>query len=159
MLRPLPHSRSCFVCGEANPLGLNLRFETDGRLVRTRFTPRTEHNGFRNIVHGGVIATVLDEILSWACAVHARRFSFCAELNVRYLSPMPTGGEVVLTAEVVNDRKGRLFEARGTAQDATGQTFAEASGKYIPLKNVNVAELATDLVGDVSWLRDAPPPA
>lgn len=154
-MQSLPHTRSCFVCGEANPLGLNLRFESDGRIVRARFTPRSEHNGFKGVVHGGVIATVLDEILSWACAVHARRLAFCAELNVRYVNPMPTGVEVRLTAELVADRKGRIFEARGTAQDASGKTFAEATGKYIPLKKVNVAELATDLVGDPGWLLDA----
>lgn len=154
----MPHSRSCYVCGEANPLGLNLRFETDGRLVRARFTPCAEHNGFKGIVHGGIIATALDEILSWACAVQARRFAFCAELNVRYLNPMPTGAEVLLTAELVADRKGRLFEARGAAQDTAGRKFAEATGKYIPLKHVNVSELVTDLVGDASWLLGQHPP-
>ena len=59
-MQALPHTRSCFVCGEANPLGLNLRFETDGRIVHTKFRPRPEHAGFRGVVHGGLIATVLD---------------------------------------------------------------------------------------------------
>ena len=158
-MQQLPHSRSCYVCGEANPLGLNLRFETDGRIVRARFRPRPEHNGFKGIVHGGIIATALDEILSWVCAVHARRFAFCAELNVRYLNPMPTGGEVLLTAELVADRKGRLFEARAQAMDSGGKTFAEATGKYIPLKNVNVSELESDLIGDLPWQPERSPGA
>ncbi len=158
-MQQLPHSRSCYVCGESNPLGLQLRFETDGRIVHARFTPRAEHNGFKGIVHGGIIATALDEILSWVCAIHAQRFAFCAELNVRYLNPMPTGGEVHLRAELVADRKGRLFEARAAAQDGGGKIFAEATGKYIPLKNVNVAELESDLIGTLPWAQSAKPGA
>ena len=84
-MKLLPHTRSCFVCGEANPAGLKLRFETDGRVVQTRFVPRAEHVGFRQTVHGGLIATLLDEIMVWACAVQTKRFAFCAELSVRFI--------------------------------------------------------------------------
>ena len=83
-MKILPHTRSCFVCGESNPVGLKLRFHTDGRVVQTRFTPRPEHIGFKGIVHGGLITTLLDEIMVWACAVQTQRFAFCAELNVRF---------------------------------------------------------------------------
>jgi hypothetical protein len=77
-MRELPHTKSCFVCGEANPAGLRQRFETDGRVVRARFTPRPEHAGFTGVVHGGILATLLDEIMVWACAVGTRRFGFAA---------------------------------------------------------------------------------
>src|SRR5512143_1353431 len=86
-MKLLPHTRSCFVCGESNPAGLNLRFKTDGRLVQTHFVPRAEHVGFRQTVHGGLIATLLDEIMVWACAVGTKRFAFSAELNVRFIRP------------------------------------------------------------------------
>src|SRR5512133_3324230 len=84
-MKELPHTHSCFVCGDANPNGLKLRFETDGKLVKARFVPRAEHAGFRQTVHGGLVATLLDEIMVWACAVQTRRFAFSAELVVRYL--------------------------------------------------------------------------
>src|SRR5215475_13925053 len=87
-MQALPHTRSCFVCGEANPLGLKMRFETDGKIVHAKFSPRPEHIGFKGVVHGGLIATVLDEIMVWACAVQTKRFAFCAEMNVRFLNPM-----------------------------------------------------------------------
>jgi len=64
-MRELPHTHSCFVCGEANPLGLKLRFESDGQIVRTRFTPCPDHMGFKDVIHGGLLATVLDEIMVW----------------------------------------------------------------------------------------------
>jgi len=63
-MRELPHTHSCFVCGESNAVGLKLRFTTDGRVVHTRFRLRAEHIGFRGVVHGGILATVLDEIIA-----------------------------------------------------------------------------------------------
>src|SRR4051812_40973160 len=84
-MRAVPHTHTCFVCGESNPIGFKLRLETDGRVVQTRLIPRSEHTGFKGTVHGGLVSTVLDEIMAWACAVQTKRFAFCAELNVRFL--------------------------------------------------------------------------
>ena len=96
-MRALPHTYSCFVCGESNPIGLRLRFETDGRMVQTRFVPRPEHIGFKQTVHGGLIATLLDEAMVWACAVQTKRFAFCADLNVRFLNPVKPNIEALAT--------------------------------------------------------------
>jgi acyl-coenzyme A thioesterase PaaI-like protein len=158
-MQPLPHTRSCFVCGEANPLGLKLRFETDGRFVHARFSPRPEHNGLKGVIHGGIIATVLDEIMVWACAVQTRRFVFCAEMKVRFLNPMRPGSDVTLTGELIANRKGRIFEAKGIAKDASGNTLAESTGKYLPVKGADVSQFAADFVGDASWLLGAVQPA
>ena len=158
-MKELPHTRSCFVCGEANPLGLNLRLTTDGRIVQIKFRPRAEHAGFRGVVHGGMIATVLDEAMAWLSAVHARRFAYCAELTVRFLSPMSPGAEVLVLAELVTYRKDRIFETKSTAQTADGLTLATATGKYLPLKTTDLAGMADDLVGDTGWLFRAAPPA
>jgi len=54
----------CFCCGSENPIGLKLQFETtDDARMRTVWTPRKEHQGFKDIVHGGLVATVLDEVM------------------------------------------------------------------------------------------------
>src|SRR5437899_214990 len=104
-MKALPHTRSCFVCGESNPIGFNLRFETDGTIVSASFVPRKEHAGFREIVHGGLIATLLDEAMVWVCAVNTSRFAFCAELNVRVLNPPKPGESAHITAELTQNRK------------------------------------------------------
>jgi len=151
-MKLLPHTRSCFVCGEANPAGLNLRFETDGRLVQTRFVPRAEHVGFRQIVHGGLVATLLDEIMVWACAVQTKRFAFCAELNVRFLNPVRPNEAVVATGELVSNRRHKLFEARAELRDQSGRALATATGKYLPIQTADAAEMATDFVEDPGWV-------
>src|SRR5438045_6762443 len=110
-MQPLPHTRSCFVCGESNPLGLQLRFETDGKMVRAQFCPRAQHIGFKETLHGGIIATVLDETMVWACALEAKRFVYCAELTVRYLHPIRPGASLIASSRMVESRRDKLFTA------------------------------------------------
>src|SRR2546427_11868207 len=83
----LPHTKSCFVCGLNNPLGLKLDLETDGQIVSARFTPRPEHVGFRETIHGGVISTVLGGAMVWAVGGRAKPICYCAELTLRVLQP------------------------------------------------------------------------
>jgi acyl-coenzyme A thioesterase PaaI-like protein len=153
-MRELPHTHHCFVCGESNAVGLKLRFTTDGRIVQTRFRLRGAHIGFRGIVHGGILTTVMDEIMVWACAVPTRRFAFCAELTARFLNPIKPDDEIIATGELLTNRKNRIFEAKATLVSPLGQTFAEATGKYFPIPKSDLAGMMTDLIGDTSWLRD-----
>ena len=150
-MRTLPHSRSCFVCGEFNPMGLKLRFQTDGRGVQGRWVPRVEHVGFKQTLHGGVISTLLDEMMAWACAVQARRFAYCAELTVRFLRTIRPGDEVLARGELVANRRGKLFEAKAELRDPAGSVLATATGKYLPVKQEDLKDMATDLIGDPKW--------
>jgi len=153
-MRELPHTASCFVCGESNTSGLKIRFETDGAVVRARFLPRPEHIGFKKTIHGGIIATLLDEIMVWACAIQTRRFAYCAELNVRYLRPARPGEEILASAELVANRRNRLFEAKGEVRDATGRVLATGTGKYLPIKEAELKDLLDDFVGETKGLFD-----
>jgi acyl-coenzyme A thioesterase PaaI-like protein len=154
-VRTLPHTRSCFVCGESNAIGLNLRFKTDGQAVHGRFVPRPEHIGFKGIVHGGIITTVLDEVMVWACVVQAKRFAFCAELTVRFLNPVRPGQTLLVTAELAANRRDKIFEAKAEMRDDAGLALATATGKYLPIKETDAAEMATEFVDDPRWLLES----
>jgi uncharacterized protein (TIGR00369 family) len=151
-MKELPHTRSCFVCGESNPAGLKLRFQTDGRTVRARFVPGLEHVGFRETVHGGLIATLLDEAMVWACAVQAKRFAYCAELQVRFVQPVRPHEPVLAAAELTANRRGRVYEAKAELRNEAGLVLATATGKYLPAKHGDAAAMATDFVGDPGWV-------
>lgn len=119
----------CFCCGPKNPIGFKLEFEMtlDGRM-HTLWTPREEHHGFKNIVHGGLVATVLDEVmirLLYALGIHA----VTAELHTRLLRPLRAGKAYRFESRVVED-KGRLVTAEAEAFDAeTGEKVASGSAK------------------------------
>jgi uncharacterized protein (TIGR00369 family) len=156
MMKQLPHTRSCFVCGEANHRGLNLRSSSDGHTVTANFAFGPEHVGFKQTVHGGLTATVLDEVMTWACAVGAGRFAYCAELSVRYLQPIRPGQKLVASAELVSNRRGRIFGASGEMRDESGAVLAKATGKYLPLNEGDAAGMASDFLGDIGWVLSPP---
>ena len=154
-MQELPHTRSCFVCGESNPLGLRLRFHTDGRIIRTEFTPRPEHIGFKAVVHGGLVATVLDEMMVWACAVPSKLFTFCAELTVRYHQPLRPGDPAVAQAELVSNRRNRIFEAKAELRDSGGMLLASATGKYLPIQEKDFVDLKAEMISAPNgWTTD-----
>ena len=86
------------------------------------------------MVHGGILATLLDEIMVWACAVQTGRFAFCAELSVRFLRPAGPDQLLVASAELVSNRRNKLFEARGELRNAGREIVATATGKYLAIK-------------------------
>lgn len=153
-MKELPHSRSCFVCGSRNPSGLNLRFFTDGRIVEARFIPRPEHNGFVGVVHGGITATVLDEVMVWACAVRQKRFCFSAEMTVRYLGPIQTGIEVLARGEMIENKRDRIYLATGELLGPDGNPLATSTAKYMPIRNLDPGLLLADFEGTEEQLHE-----
>lgn len=154
-MQSLPNSRSCFVCGLENPAGLQLKFETDGRVVHGQWTPTHAHVGFKDTVHGGLTATLLDEVMTWVCGVASGRFCYCAEMTVRYRRPLHPGATVRLRAELANDRRGRLLEARAEITDLQGTLLATGTGKYLPVPGRELAPMLDDFIGDCSAVKPA----
>ncbi|MGD0016006.1 MAG: PaaI family thioesterase [Verrucomicrobiia bacterium] len=143
----LPHTRGCFVCGEHNPHGLHLRFHRDGASVVTEFVPQPHHAGFRGIVHGGVLATVLDEAMFWAAACATKRFCLAAELNVRFLKKVGLEQRLLCVANFVADR-GRLWESRAELRDESGTVYVRATCKQVPISVADMRHAAEDFLCD-----------
>jgi acyl-coenzyme A thioesterase PaaI-like protein len=91
-------------------------------------------------------------MMVWACAVGTKRFAFCAELNVRFQNPLRPGEQVLATAELVENRRGKIFTAKGELRTQAGELLATSTGKYLPIKEQTAAQLAEDFVGDAGWV-------
>ena len=96
------------------------------------------------MVHGGVISTILDEILGWPIALETKKMCFTGELTVRFLKPMPAGRTYLVTAYPGID-KGRYWEGKGDICDEDGQIYAKAQGKYFFVPNQQTAAVAAEL--------------
>ena len=119
----------CFACGPNNPIGLKLTFAfEDGKYV-TRFTPRREHQGYTGITHGGILSTVLDEVMARLVYTMNQR-AITAELRIRLKKPVPTGEELIVSGWVVAEAR-RLIECAAEARDSSGEIVAEATGKMV----------------------------
>ncbi|MCS7257958.1 MAG: PaaI family thioesterase [candidate division WOR-3 bacterium] len=123
------NTNRCFACGDANPIGLKLKFAPISNGVEAKFVPSELYEGFQNIIHGGIIATLLDEAIAWAC----RRFGVDAvtgELTVRYKKPLFTNTPVKIVG-IVEQNKGKLLYGKAYIEDAYGTVIASATAKMV----------------------------
>lgn len=151
-MKPLPHTRSCFVCGLENPLGLKLDLFAVPGAVETRFRFRPECCGFRETVHGGMIAAVLDEVMVWAAGVVTKQLCYCGEMTIRYQRPTRPGVPVTVRGSLVENRRGRLFLTRAELRDEAGELLAEATGKFLPIPGDAKGVMLADFVEPVGDL-------
>lgn len=133
----------CFVCGPQNPIGLKLRFVSDGSQVTTTFRPEAVHEGYKNIAHGGIIAAILDEVMI-KVALAQDIFCVTAQIEVRYKKPVFVGAELTITGSI-SERKGRLVRTIGSVRDGLGNLCAEASATYMTTTPEMTARLLESL--------------
>jgi len=138
----LPSYESCYVCGQANPVGLHVRFFAHpGGEVRADFDPREQYAGYDGIVHGGVISAFLDELTGWTVSLANSLLAYTADLDVRFSKPVQIGRRYMGSARMEEGR-GRLWRARGSLFDEEGQVCARALGRYFLLTSERTAEIA-----------------
>jgi uncharacterized protein (TIGR00369 family) len=125
--------RACFVCGEKNPIGLKLRLRTDAERGESsaEVTFRDDFQGWAKVVHGGLLATVLDEAMIYAAGAKGL-LCVTGEITVRFVKPASTGVPYALKGRFLED-KGRVVLAESELLDANGGQVARASGKLFKI--------------------------
>jgi uncharacterized protein (TIGR00369 family) len=119
----------CFACGGSNPIGMRLRIEIGEGSARTTWVAGDDFVGWSDKLHGGIIATLLDEVMAWAPSSFDS-WAVTAEMTIRYRSPAAPGEELTATGRVV-ERRRRIYEVRGEVRAADGRLVAEGSGRYL----------------------------
>lgn len=133
MLNDRSGYQACFGCGARNDSGLQLVFHREGEEIWAEHTPDERFQGFPGVLHGGVIATMLDETLSRA-AVFAGKWMMTARLDIRYRRAAPVGRPLRVTARPTQVRA-RMVSARGEVRlaDEPDIVLAEAEGVFLPI--------------------------
>lgn len=117
----------CFACGPQNPFGLKLVFAEKENTYISSFTGRAEHQGYDGIMHGGIVSTLLDEIM--ARYLYAKGMdAVTARLEIRFIKPTPIGVPLLIKGWIVRS-KGRIFETEGTVELADGTVTAQGTAK------------------------------
>ena len=136
--RPSP-ARFCFGCGTENPRGLGMRFRIEGGRAVAEFTPPEHLQGFPGYVHGGGVATMLDEAMGWA--VYGRGvWAMTAKLTLRFRRSVPLGQPLTVAGWVTRDR-GRFLEVRAELRSQAGSLLAEAGGLFVRVSGRRAEEL------------------
>ena len=131
---------NCFACGAKNDRGLHMRFRHEGERAVCDYTPCEYQQGYPNRMHGGVVATLIDEAMGWAVYGGAR-WGATARLNIRFRKPVPLDAPLRVEAWIVRNRP-RLLELRGELRDAAGTLLAEAEGTFMMLDEGLGAEMS-----------------
>lgn len=104
--------RYCFACGEKNPIGLKLSFSVNERTITTDYVFPKEFQGYKDIVHGGMISLLLDEVMVNLPWLIYKIPVVSAEITVRLKKPLKVGEKVIAKAWFEKEKK-RIFYIKG----------------------------------------------
>ena len=117
----------CFACGPKNPFGLKLSFREQNDTYLSEFTGQQQHQGYDGIMHGGIVSTLLDEIM--ARYLYAKGMNaVTARLEIRYNKPTTSGVPLLLKGRITK-HKGRIYETEGTIELPDGTVTAQGTAK------------------------------
>jgi uncharacterized protein (TIGR00369 family) len=124
---------NCFVCGSANPVGLKLRFRAkdEDQEAEADVVFPANLQGWKDTVHGGLLATVLDEAMVKAAAAAGIK-CVTVEISVKFKKPVATGVAYTVNGKVLGIQ-GRIITAESSVKDDSGQVLALATGKLFKL--------------------------
>ena len=120
----------CFVCGPGNNIGLKLVFRIEDDVCRSEFSPGEMHCGYDGVTHGGIIFSVLDDVMgNW---IHLKGIrAYTAKCYIRYKDNLPIGTKVRVEGRCIK-RRGRLIVMGGKMiRDDTNEIVAETQASFM----------------------------
>lgn len=129
----------CFACGMNNADGLRIQWKIDGFTTTAEFIPDRKYQGWKGMLHGGIIATLLDEAMTRLASVVCGG-ALTAEMTVRYVAPAHIGEILFIRGEIV-DQSRKIVEMRASLCDISGKIIAHSIGKAMKLKEQKVSVL------------------
>jgi acyl-coenzyme A thioesterase PaaI-like protein len=145
-----PNSRHCFVCGLENPVGLKLRiYQTEPGVIETMFTAPDHFQGYPGVLHGGIVASILDEISGRAHMgdPSAPKFMFTAKIEVKYRKNVPIGMPLKIIGKAGRSR-GKMAEGWAGIYDEEDTLLAEATTLLV---NVPADTLDMSILEELGW--------
>jgi len=126
----LPSYGPCFFCGQANPAGVQLKIYLVNGEIRSQFQLREEFVGYKGMIHGGIIAGILDEVMWWAASWQEGRACLTVEMKINYLRPTPIGRSYLAVAQVLEVASPRVI-TKGEIREPEGdRVYASSQGVY-----------------------------
>lgn len=127
---PILEGHECFACGADNPIGLKLQFYLQDEWLCSDVVLSRNHVGWQNMAHGGIISTLLDEVMTWSVMYLKKSFSVTRRMQVRYLRPVPVDTPITAKGRLISDEKTRTCQAEGVLLDIEKNVLAKAEGDF-----------------------------
>ena len=123
-----PHN--CFACGTLNTGGLHLDLHVDGERCWTDLEIPERFQGWDEIAHGGIVATILDEVMAWSL-VDADNWGLTARLTVAFKRPVPLGRPIHVEGRITESRRRIITTAGRMVAAGSGEVLATAEALYV----------------------------
>lgn len=120
----------CFGCGPENPIGLKLRFEETDTGITAIWNPSTEYEGYSDVLHGGIIATLLDEAAAWLVYIKLETAGVTSELSVKYMHPVHLSKGTIKATASLSERNDRTASIRCVLTDGDSKECAVAVAEF-----------------------------
>lgn len=138
------NSKMCLICGIENEAGLKAPFyEMEDERVVSLFKFREVHQSYPERTHGGMISTILDEIIGRAIWVYEPNiWGVTMDIHVKFRKPVPLDTNLLAYGKIIKNSR-RFFTGIGVIQSISGEVLAEATANYIKLPIEKIASTAT----------------
>ncbi len=144
---PIPklQGHHCFACGTDNPIGLNMQFYRLGDMVCSDITLQRNHEGWEGMAHGGIISTLLDEVMSWTVLYFKRTFLVTRKMDIKYIKPVPLGVPLTARGKILDDAGAPKIEIRGEIVDAQKRLLVRSRGEFVMLVENQLSSVSPGL--------------
>lgn len=120
----------CFACGLENEYGLQMEFESNGEKLRSRVAIPGHLRGWRSLVHGGIISTLIDEGMSWAAIHLKQKFILTKNMRSEFKKPVFIEKPVVVYSFVLEDINERTVRMGAEIYDEENDLCARGEGEF-----------------------------
>ncbi len=131
------------MCGDKNPIGLNVAFYSDDDRVVAEYMAGRNFEGYHDILHGGILSSLLDEVMIRA-VLEKGIFCLTSEIKVKFRKMVKIGDKLFLEGRLVEDR-GRILVAQGKITNQQNEVVATGEGKFFRAQGEMEKHLAGDL--------------
>ncbi len=130
--RELPNrfEGNCFGCSPNNPVGLKMKFWWDEQTVRSNLIVPAHLCGWNKLIHGGVVSTILDEVMSWAGIYASRQMMMTKTMTIDFVKPIQIGDEITAEGRVVKISGRHELVTEGTIFNNQKQICAKSTGYF-----------------------------
>lgn len=128
MMKAIPNYPYCFVCGDKNEIGLKVAFFHENGKAKGQYTPTKEFEGYKDILHGGILSTLLDEVMIYSLIAQGI-ITVTVHIEIKFKKPAKIGETLYMEGWMTED-KGKILCTEGKIFTKDGKIVAQSKGKF-----------------------------
>ncbi len=147
--------KECFGCGPENSNGLQMCFESNGEKIRSKLVMKKAFRGWSNLIHGGILSTMLDETMGWTVINFTGKFMLTRSMTVTFKKPVRIGASLTVTGYIKEQRDERKVVVVAEIHDEDGNLCAASEGDFALFSKKNFLRMKIMPKKDIEMMEAA----